>query len=453
MDIITSEEEFYYVYKYQFIDNLESIVSPYTFFEDDKIVKSKLEIVKKFFKYHGWEGDGEIGLIWIPPFVDGIYDSTIEHYVWHVKQDNNGQSFIASEDPLEFKAFNEETAREETTLSSPIRNRCIECTITENVRDGLIYDLDNLEKRLIEINKVQEITELSSELYQSILMNIQNEVVADLNVFLEECYLKFLIHVLNDGNQDGLKLKSIKANVKLDSIGKLPGKEYKVDWLIIQEVISNCYNDFKFLPFKEKYERVAKCVDYKCDNDIKKEIFKHVTIRNCYQHHEGKLVVSALKMLGMNEINIKSETGEISIQKNERIILTSQEIKYLIDTMRSFSYEFDSYIKERMQSREYKLDRNNLISKLSDYIYHLLYEEEYEEVEVYTEKANFVIYESSTLKVNYEECTMKEFYEVLDELGEKAECNNIVFKKEGNEYTTLTPIYRKLENHSSIIQL
>ncbi len=51
------------------------------------------------FRAAGWEGDGELGYIYLPPFVFDSGD-TFGCVVYHVKQHNNGTSFILARSPL-----------------------------------------------------------------------------------------------------------------------------------------------------------------------------------------------------------------------------------------------------------------------------------------------------------------------------------------------------------------
>ncbi|MFW2504618.1 hypothetical protein [Clostridium diolis] len=169
--------DFFYVYQYQFIDNLSYILPPSTFYDDTNLMEKQIAIVKKIFVENGWEGDGKIGLIWIPPFLDESFDDSCGSLVWHVKQDNDGISFIASERKL-------------------FSNRLLE----------------NLRKQLKEASDLKNDKHLSDKLYNSILVFIQNDIVSNLNVFIDECYLKFLFHIFNCKNVDDLKLKPIKAN-------------------------------------------------------------------------------------------------------------------------------------------------------------------------------------------------------------------------------------------------
>jgi hypothetical protein len=53
------------------------------------------------FKDAGWEGDGRIGAIGIPPFMF-CRDDTWGLFLWHVKQSNNGTSWVCADRPYEF---------------------------------------------------------------------------------------------------------------------------------------------------------------------------------------------------------------------------------------------------------------------------------------------------------------------------------------------------------------
>lgn len=60
--------------------------------------------LEALFRAHGWEGDGDVRLLWLPPFVMADPD-TWGVPVWHVKQSNNGTSWLAAEAPLNFPAL------------------------------------------------------------------------------------------------------------------------------------------------------------------------------------------------------------------------------------------------------------------------------------------------------------------------------------------------------------
>lgn len=89
----------FHEYMFEWIDNLHFIVDP---FDITHKADAYIEIAKKRFLEMGWDGDGEVRLMWIPPF---MFDSRndIKPYVgvtiWHVKQEEDGLSWILS--PIE----------------------------------------------------------------------------------------------------------------------------------------------------------------------------------------------------------------------------------------------------------------------------------------------------------------------------------------------------------------
>ena len=56
------------------------------------------------FRESGWEGDGDIEMMWLPPFVSVEIEDTHGAFLFHVKQSNNGTSFIASPERLHFES-------------------------------------------------------------------------------------------------------------------------------------------------------------------------------------------------------------------------------------------------------------------------------------------------------------------------------------------------------------
>lgn len=126
MKIITRVEESFYIYKFEYIDCHEFIKNPSDVPEYIFDALPKLDNVKKALKDYGWEGDGEFGIIWIPPFLMPVYDAGI--YLWHVKQSNNGISFLASKEDIEpqicFDDFNEQNQQHESLILNHSNNIC-----------------------------------------------------------------------------------------------------------------------------------------------------------------------------------------------------------------------------------------------------------------------------------------------------------------------------------------
>lgn len=85
----------WYVYSYHHIDELGFMV-----YATDVLLPTQENIVLMAqvlskFKQAGWEGDGKLQVGWIPPFAE-YYGDTFGSLFWHVKQVNNGTSYIAT---------------------------------------------------------------------------------------------------------------------------------------------------------------------------------------------------------------------------------------------------------------------------------------------------------------------------------------------------------------------
>jgi hypothetical protein len=103
-----------YVYAYHYIDDRQFIrapaqVDPLLHFDHEEVVHL-VAAVGEHLKSHGWKGDGEIGLIWLPPFLFTGDGTSRGVYVWHVKQSENGTSYLGSPVELPFPALERHSA-------------------------------------------------------------------------------------------------------------------------------------------------------------------------------------------------------------------------------------------------------------------------------------------------------------------------------------------------------
>lgn len=95
----------YRVVMYEWIDNLNFTLKPNEFLKNSQ---DYIDIAKEMFLEAGWDGDGEIELMWIPPFMfKGARkeEFTIGVTVWHVKQLEDGLSWILT--PIKLPCENE----------------------------------------------------------------------------------------------------------------------------------------------------------------------------------------------------------------------------------------------------------------------------------------------------------------------------------------------------------
>lgn len=99
---------------FEYVDNLHFGLNPAGFVDN---AEPYLDIARQRFLEAGWAGDGEISLMWIPPFAINDIDGTRHMWththgvvVWHVKQQSDGISWILY--PPEEIDFDEYTPRD-----------------------------------------------------------------------------------------------------------------------------------------------------------------------------------------------------------------------------------------------------------------------------------------------------------------------------------------------------
>src|SRR3954467_4242977 len=83
----------FHVYGFEWIDNLHFILPPAWFVKD---AAPYIAVVKERFTEAGWEGDGDIGILWLPPFAFPLALKVPSKGVgvWHTKQVEDGVSFL-----------------------------------------------------------------------------------------------------------------------------------------------------------------------------------------------------------------------------------------------------------------------------------------------------------------------------------------------------------------------
>ena len=353
----------YYVYEYTFLDDLRFIKAPEdVFFHDDKDqLNAVVEAVKKKFLNAGWEGDGEIGILWLPPFVDAGIEDTWGTYLWHVKQSNNGISFLASPYPLEFPRLAQQNATYDET-GEP-RGRPI--NIVETGVTCLRKDVTTLKSQLstsLEQLRLLPPSAVLDDIINKLLIHYQGLMVRALTEFIDDCYLHFLIEVINNGNKAKIKLQ--KAKVQIDPNRYLPEDDpnYPIgeggsQWLTVQGLISDIWKTFKFEPYKIKVQMLFGAIDFKVDDTVRAELMKHVVLRNCIQHHEGQLDQDSLRQCGVQKVVMRRAGGTYELQAHARITFTEEELLHLGELLEKVATDFSDYVDKRIPTREYIVER------------------------------------------------------------------------------------------------
>jgi len=339
------------VFKYQFIDYLRATFDPLKIYGNTKNTNDTIEAVKRIFLRNGWEGDGDVRLIWIPPFLDLSSDDNYGDFIWHVKQSNDGISFIGFHKIIQSAKLLDQNQifKVEGKDVKPI-------SLAYYAKKGLFRQLKTKKALLLEVADLSVANTFSNNLMNLTLGYIQSDIISEFIDFIDECYLQFLIHVLSHNNPDSIKLRSMSARINLDQISESAQEMGGSGdhWLTIHQIISSIWKDFKFMPFKDKFKEIMNCVGYKHDNREITDINKHVVIRNCIQHHRCQLDADVLKTFGQDKIRILNENGKYNIVKKwDLIILSIAEVNYLLTIVGNFTNQYASYIKERIKDRSF----------------------------------------------------------------------------------------------------
>ncbi|MHA1410677.1 MAG: hypothetical protein ACTSQY_10300 [Candidatus Odinarchaeia archaeon] len=351
----------YHVYTYTFLDDLSCIKDPYDYFryEEKYKIDDAIRLIGEKFKEYGWEGDGSIGIIWLPPFVDIGVEDTWGTYIWHVKQSNNGISFLASDTPLDFKRLKEQNEDFEVQASKDL----IPISIIETDVKWFIQAINDLESDLKKSTEfLSKITgsQIKEKIKQNLNIYYQNILVRYFCEFLDECYLQILIEVIDNGNPHKIKLR--KAQVRIDPSSYIPDPDDAEEeesfnsestWFTLKGLISDMWKAYKWEPFKNKLDMIFKSIDYIANDDFLYEIRKHVVLRNCMQHHEGCLDRDSLKQLGRDKIQIKKAGGIYYIKAWQPITITEEEIYSLCTLLKNFTKDFHDYVKQRIPTVYY----------------------------------------------------------------------------------------------------
>lgn len=94
-----------FVYSYHFIDDRLFFLNARETLGGFPDGYAIIDEAEKLLKRHGWEGDGTLELLWLPPFMGVGVEDTYGVVCFHVKQSNNGTSWFASKYALPFESL------------------------------------------------------------------------------------------------------------------------------------------------------------------------------------------------------------------------------------------------------------------------------------------------------------------------------------------------------------
>jgi hypothetical protein len=94
----------FHSYAVEWIDNLHFLVPPSAILPESE---SYMAVARECFLSAGWWSGGEINLLWLPPFIfpRSMHVGTEGVVLWHVKQEDDGISWLLSPIELPFDGF------------------------------------------------------------------------------------------------------------------------------------------------------------------------------------------------------------------------------------------------------------------------------------------------------------------------------------------------------------
>ena len=344
----------YFAYSYEHLDDLSFMKTPEAVFEDEP--GGALAIVKAAvgarLRLAGWDGDGPIEVFWLPPFADVGIEDTWGTYVWCVKQDNNGTSWLASKYALTFKRL--EYQNEEFPFETHIQVGIMftECSaLVRELRDKQVVT----KRRLDALSAVTEpmFFDISSEL----LTGAQGALVAEYNRFLDESFLSLLDEILGHGNSSNLKLSKLKTNLdpKRYLLDGEDAVETDVDgarWLTMRGIIRDIWISYKFEPFLQKLSLLFNACEFVAPQSALAVVKKHVQLRNCVQHHEQRVTADAVHACGVEMFDILEDDGsQTDLGPGTEVRFTLAELDRFVAAMEEIANGFYTHTTKRIRRK------------------------------------------------------------------------------------------------------
>ncbi|ADK81924.1 hypothetical protein [Sediminispirochaeta smaragdinae] len=333
----------YNFYTFQFVDELRYFFTPEQVFNKNDAFNNFIENLKVKFRDCGWEGDGELNIGWLPPFLDESIDPNYGNIYWHIKQDNNGYSFIAS--PSTFYSSRILDQNKKRFIGSKILETQSITEITSKILIGKTKEIQDIINDL----KLESYPDI---ILKTILISIQSDLVSSFISFIEDVYLQFIIHFFEENNRDNLRLSKIDAKIDMKSINSDIDYSDREQSLTLRLIMKSIWENFKFWPFKEKYNEITKAIDFQIDQSSRDMLFKHVYLRNCIHHKNGQVQNDLQKMLGRNNIKVlNNQNREIVLKEWDSIDLSINEISIFKEKLEDFISKYEVHILQRMTSR------------------------------------------------------------------------------------------------------
>lgn len=344
-DGAVSDEAF--VYSYMFIDDLSFIQKPEVLGFPD--LNDTIEHVRARFLDAGWEGDGDIGVFWLPPFVLSEADDHYGVLVWHVKQRNDGISWLLSPIPLPLKPLLEQNEM----------GRLIPIGLVEQETQEFVAYIDGEMQLLhdqLALVRSMPASDQRQALEHDLVVFRHGQMVMHYHDFLDSCFLNLIRKVIEDGSTEITEIK-LRGAVKLQlslPVSMVPNDDEEAAFLTRIQITQSIWDWYRMAAFKDKVDMLFGSVGFQLEAALKQTVLRHVHLRNCIQHHGGKLTADVLQKLGATKVEIATANKPIILKAWNQIVLTEEEIILLHSALKQVAQTFDQFVNENVKARAYK---------------------------------------------------------------------------------------------------
>jgi hypothetical protein len=328
-----------------FIDDLSFIQKPEVLGLPD--LDKTLERVRTCFQAAGWEGDGEIGVLWLPPFVLVEIEDNYGVLVWHVKQQNDGISWLISPVPLLL----------EPLLKQNQTDRLLPIGLVTEETEAFVKQIDTelqlLHDQLSFLRGMPESDQRRS-LEADLIVLRQGQLVMQYQDYLADCYLRFLNQVIQEGSTE-IRLRTGAVRLQLSPPTSIqPSDDQDAAFLTRIQITQEIWDGYRMAAFKDKVDMLFKSIRFQPDDTQKALILRHVQLRNCIQHHAGKLTAKALSDLGVAKVEITTADKPIVLKAWDRIVLTEEEIILFQGAIKHVAQTFENFVSTTIKARAFR---------------------------------------------------------------------------------------------------
>ena len=126
------------------------------------------------------------------------------------------------------------------------------------------------------------------------------------------------------------------------------------NWFTLRGLVGDIRASYRFEPFKSKFEMLFKASEFTPDVAAKQEIFKHVTLRNCIQHHGARVTEDALQQAGTTRFVVLGENKEIvTLRRWQPIEFSLPEIENFRDALVHLAQTYYEHSFTRLRAKHF----------------------------------------------------------------------------------------------------